>query len=72
MLAITDSTTYEAERVIVAAGTGSGELAATLGVHLPCFAELLQMCITETAEPLLHHLVQHASRALTMKQLYTG
>ena len=68
----TDNASYEAERVVIAAGTGSGRLAATLGLRLPCTAEPLQMCITEPAEPLMHHLIQHAAQAITMKQLATG
>ena len=71
-LAITDRTTHAAERVIVAAGSGTGRLAATLGLQLPCVAEPLQMCITEPTEPILVHLVQHAARAITLKQLATG
>ena len=68
----TEHAAYRAERVVIAAGTGSGRLAATLGLRLPCTAEPLQMCITEPAEPLMHHLIQHAARAITMKQLATG
>lgn len=64
--------TYRAQRVVIAAGAGSGRLAATLGLRLPCTAEPLQMCITEPAEPLMHHLIQHAAQAITMKQLANG
>ena len=63
---------FRAARVVIAAGAGSGELAGTLGIHLPCTAEPLQMSITEPAEPLLHHLIQHAAKAITIKQLDTG
>ena len=70
--AVTGRGVYHGEQVVIAAGAGSGRLAATLGLHLPCSPELLQMCITEPAEPLVHHLIQHASRAITMKQLDTG
>ena len=58
--------------MLIAAGAGSGRLAASLGLELPCTAELLQMCITEPAEPLMHHLIQHAEQAITIKQLDTG
>ena len=67
-----DHATYRAERVVIAAGTGSGRLAASLGLRLPCVAEPLQMCITEPTETLMRHLIQHAARAITMKQLATG
>ena len=71
-LAVTDRGVFRGRRVVIAAGIGSGRLAATLGLELPCSPELLQMCITEPAEPLMRHLIQHASRAITMKQIDTG
>ncbi len=71
-LADTGDATIEATRVVIAAGAGSGRLAAGLGLRLPCRAEPLQMCITEPAEPMMRHLVQHAAEAITMKQLATG
>lgn len=63
---------FQAPRVVIAAGAGSGDLAATLGVAIPVSAEPLHMNITEPAEDFLPHLVQHAELALTMKQLKTG
>ena len=63
---------FLAGRVVIAAGSGSGALARTLGLRLPCTAEPLQMSITEPAGPLLHHLIQHAAKAITIKQLDTG
>lgn len=71
-LVTTDRGSIRAGRVLIAAGAGSGRLAATLGLELPCRAELLQMCITEPAEPLMNHLIQHAEQAITIKQLATG
>ncbi|MDE0061935.1 MAG: FAD-binding oxidoreductase [Gammaproteobacteria bacterium] len=71
-LATTDRGAIRAGRVLIAAGAGSGRLAASLGLDLPCRAELLQMCITEPAEPLMNHLIQHAAQAITIKQLDTG
>jgi glycine/D-amino acid oxidase-like deaminating enzyme len=63
---------FQVARVLIAAGAGSGELAATLGVDIPVSAEPLHMNITEPTRPFLPHLVQHAELALTMKQLKTG
>ena len=71
-LVTTDQGRIQAGRVLIAAGAGSGMLAATVGLKLPCTAELLQMCITEPAGPLMHHLIQHAEQAITIKQLDTG
>lgn len=63
---------FDCRRVIVAAGAGSTGLAASAGVSLPVVAEPLHMNITEAAEPFMPHLVQHASRPITMKQLGQG
>ena len=71
-LVTTDRGAIRAGCVLIAAGAGSGRLAAALGLELPCTAEPLQMCITEPAEPLMHHLIQHAGQAVTIKQLDTG
>lgn len=63
---------FRAARVVIAAGAGSGELAATLGSHIPVTAEPLHMNITEPTRAFLPHLVQHAELALTVKQMKTG
>lgn len=63
---------FRAARVVIAAGAGSGEVAATLGVDIPVSAEPLHMNVTEPTHDFLPHLVQHAELALTMKQLKTG
>jgi glycine/D-amino acid oxidase-like deaminating enzyme len=39
---------------------------------MPVIAEPLQMSITEPAAPMIGHLIQHADRPITMKQLDTG
>jgi len=56
----------------VAAGAGTRELAALVGVRVPAEAEPLHMNITEPAPPLIEHLVQHADRQITLKQLAAG
>lgn len=63
---------FQTGRVVVAAGAGSGVIAAMLGVHLPLVAEPLHMNITEPAESIIDHLLQHADRPITMKQLAAG
>jgi glycine/D-amino acid oxidase-like deaminating enzyme len=63
---------FHAARVVIAAGAGSGEIAATLGLHLPITAEPLHMNITEPAEPFMHNLLQHAELPITLKQLLNG
>jgi glycine/D-amino acid oxidase-like deaminating enzyme len=61
-----------AGRVLVAAGAGTGALLAPLGLRVPTVAEPLHMNITEAAAPLIGHLVQHAERMITLKQLAAG
>jgi glycine/D-amino acid oxidase-like deaminating enzyme len=61
-----------AGRVLLAAGAGSGALLAPLGLRVPTVAEPLHMNVTEAAAPLIGHLVQHAERMITMKQLAAG
>ncbi len=64
--------TVTAGRVVLAAGSGSRDLAARLGMSIPAVAEPLHMNITEATAPLIGHLVQHADRMITLKQFGTG
>jgi len=64
--------TLRAGRVVLAAGWGTGALAARHGLAIPSVAEPLHMNITEPAAPLIGHLVQHADRMITLKQLGSG
>jgi glycine/D-amino acid oxidase-like deaminating enzyme len=64
--------TIRCGRMILASGSGTGALAAMLGVTIPTEAEPLHMNITEATEPLIGHLVQHAERMITLKQLGAG
>jgi glycine/D-amino acid oxidase-like deaminating enzyme len=59
-------------RVVLAAGSRSGALAAMLGGCIPTRPEPLHVNITEATVPLIAHLVQHADRPITMKQLGAG
>lgn len=61
-----------AGRVVIAAGSGSKDLAAMLGIVIPANAEPLHMNITEPTGLLIGHLVQHADRMITLKQFGTG
>jgi glycine/D-amino acid oxidase-like deaminating enzyme len=61
-----------AARLVLAAGAGTGALAAQLGLRVPTVAEPLHMNVTEATAPLVPHLVQHAERMITMKQLAAG
>jgi len=61
-----------ARRVVIAAGAGSRALGAMVGVPVPAEAEPLHMNVTEPTTPLVKHLVQHADRQITLKQLAAG
>jgi glycine/D-amino acid oxidase-like deaminating enzyme len=64
--------TLDARQVAVAAGPGARALMNGAGAYLPVDPEPLHMNITEAAPPLILHLVQHAERSITLKQLATG
>ena len=59
-------------RIAIAAGSGGGQLAEQLGIHIPTIPEPLHMNVTEPTIKVIPHLVQHAERSITMKQLATG
>lgn len=61
-----------AHTVLNAAGAWAGEIAAMAHLHLPIYAVPLTMNVTERAAPLIPHLVQHASKRLTLKQVDAG
>jgi len=59
-------------KLIIAAGAGAGRLADQIGVHIPTLAEPLHMNVTEPAVSIIPHLLQHAEKSITMKQLAAG
>jgi glycine/D-amino acid oxidase-like deaminating enzyme len=71
-LARTSAGTITAGRVVVAAGAWSPRLSAMLGIDLPVHGAPLQMIVTEPAPPLVDHLVMHADRHLSLKQVAAG
>jgi len=64
--------TVRAVTVVIAAGPGSRALTEPFGLTLPVEAEPLHMNITEPTEQFIGHLVQHADRMVTIKQLSSG
>ena len=64
--------TVRAGRVLNAAGGWAPRVAGMLGVSLPIRASPIQLVVTETAPPLLTHLLAYADRHLTMKQMAAG
>jgi glycine/D-amino acid oxidase-like deaminating enzyme len=70
--AATTRGTIRAGKVVLAAAYGARPLAAQLGFDLPAFGDPLHMNITEATAPFITHLVQHADRPITLKQLGNG
>jgi len=64
--------TVRAGRVLNAAGGWAPRVAGMLGVSLPIRASPIQLIVTETAPPLVTHLLAYADRHLTMKQMAAG
>lgn len=58
--------------VLNSAGSWAGEIAAMAHLHLPIYAVPLTMNVIERAPRLIPHLVQHASKRLTLKQVAVG
>jgi glycine/D-amino acid oxidase-like deaminating enzyme len=61
-----------ASRVVIAAGGWSRLIGRLVGVELPISGAPLQMLVTEPTRPMLHQLIAHADRHLTMKQSTNG
>jgi sarcosine oxidase, subunit beta len=66
------ATQWRAPRIVIAAGSRSGELAAQLGTPLAIEAVPIQVSVTEPAAPLIPHLVYCAGQKLTLKQSRHG
>lgn len=58
--------------VLNAAGAWAAEVAMFADVSLPLVPVGLTLNVTEKTAPLVHHLIQHASRKLSMKQVADG
>lgn len=63
---------YRADQIVVAAAWGAGEILPGLGLNIPTRPEPLHMNITEAASVSIGHLIQHAERSITLKQLGQG
>ena len=70
--AIGQSARYQADRAVVAAAWGAGELVRDFCVAIPSTAEPLHMNITDACSVRIDQLVQHAEHSITLKQFRTG
>src|SRR5258707_12406121 len=63
----------QAEHVVLAAGTWSAELAATIGLRLPVRTRALQMILSTPAQSnVLQPVISAVGRVLSLKQLASG
>ena len=58
--------------IVNASGPWAREIAKLAGVDVPVHSAPLQMIVTEAAPPLVGHLVAHADRHLSLKQVASG
>lgn len=63
---------WQARRLVLAAGSATGRLAADVGANLAIQAFPIQVSVTEPAAPLVPHLVYCAGAKLTLKQARNG
>ena len=63
---------YYCEKIIIAAGSGTGKLAECLNFNIPTVAEPLHMNVTEKVKMFIPILIQHAERSITLKQISSG
>ena len=61
-----------ADAILNTAGAWAGEIAMMADIDLPLQPFGLIMNVTEKIPPVLHHLIQHAGRKLSMKQVDEG
>ena len=61
-----------AGKVLNASGGWSARVAEMVGGHPPARAHPIQLIVTEPAPPLVHHLLAHAERHLTVKPVRNG
>lgn len=67
-----DADVVRARRVVIAAGAGTQEAAALVGLDVALVAVPIQLTVTAPTPPLVPHLVYSASEKLTLKQNRKG
>lgn len=68
----TPNGTFRARRIVNAAGSQAGSIAALLGLRMPVEAHPIQVSVTEPVTPLIPHLVYYTGEKLTLKQNGVG
>lgn len=68
----TSNGTLRAARLVNAAGTDAGRIAALVGANVTMRSFPIQLSVTEPLAPLIEHLVYAGSQMLTLKQTKSG
>jgi glycine/D-amino acid oxidase-like deaminating enzyme len=68
----TNKGTFRAPRLVDAAGSDAGRVAAMIGANVATQSYPIQLSVTEPLAPLIEHLVYAASEMLTLKQSQSG
>ena len=63
---------FQTSRLVNAAGTAAGRIAAMVGAEIEVQSFPLQLSVTEPIAPLIGHLVYSAGEMLTLKQTKSG
>ncbi|MBB4210308.1 glycine/D-amino acid oxidase-like deaminating enzyme [Rhodothalassium salexigens DSM 2132] len=71
-LTLADGRRIRARVLVNAAGAWARDVGQLANVHIPIVPVALQMTVTEPVAPRLGHLIQHAGKALSMKQVEAG
>lgn len=61
-----------AEKILIAAGAWTAEIALMVNIHLPIFAIGLTMNVTEELPHFVDFLVQHVGKRISLKQVEAG
>lgn len=64
--------THHSDQVVLAAGAWTRELGRLVGVDLPLTTVPLMMTVSARTAPFLPHLIQHAEKRLSLKQVPDG
>ncbi|MEX2489027.1 MAG: FAD-dependent oxidoreductase [Pseudomonadales bacterium] len=67
-----ETMSFEGSIIVNAAGAWAVNVGRMANVHLPIFPVALLINVTEKVSPLIHHLIQHVGRKLSMKQVEDG
>lgn len=69
---VNNQQTYDTDHIVMATGAWIDDLAKMIGLHIPVFPVPLTMNVTEPTTPIIHHMVQHVGKRISIKQVGDG